>query len=112
MSRQIKLQQPPQINALTHSLTHTHTHTPQSNPVISIQDLPLISHISGESVASINVCLRLALPVSELYKLFLERHPIEKAFIQEQSRKLLESNLTAAEQARTIEIGTALGALN
>ena len=46
----------------------------RARPVISMINAPMISPNTNEIVAYINVDVRLALPISELYRLFLQRY--------------------------------------
>eukprot|EP01035_Chromulina_nebulosa_P017157 gene17157-22671_t len=75
----------------------------RASPVIQLVNHPLLSIENGELIGHVNLDLRLALPISELYRLFLERHPLEKKFIDDiASRRVIES-MTALEHAQSIE---------
>ena len=52
-----------------------------------MQNHPLVSVSTGEVIAHINIEIKLALPISELYQLFLQRHPTEKSYIEDISNK-------------------------
>jgi Ca2+-binding EF-hand superfamily protein len=54
----------------------------ESRPTIVLPKQPLISVKDGSVVGTVHVEVRLALPVSEVYKLFLERHPEDRARIE------------------------------
>ena len=84
----------------------------RSKPLIRLNNHPLISVNTGEVIAHINLDARLAIPVSELYRLFLERHPTERKQIEEIStRRVIEAAgdvdhakmLTSAKAAGTME---------
>jgi Ca2+-binding EF-hand superfamily protein len=84
----------------------------RSKPVIKIPASPMISVNTGEIIAHVNIEARLAIPVSELYRLFLERHPSEKRQIEDIStRRVLEAagdvehakQVTSAALAGTME---------
>jgi protein fantom len=55
----------------------------RTRPRVSHAALPLLSPADGSVVAHVEAQVRLALPVTELYRLFLERNPIEMARIKE-----------------------------
>ena len=72
----------------------------KSKPRIRMNNHPLLSARTGQLVANISVDIRLALPISELYKLFLERHPNEKRHIEElAAKKVLEAASTLGAKA-------------
>lgn len=67
----------------------------------------MIAVNTGEIIANINVDIRLAIPISELYRLFLERHPTEKRQIEElRSRRVVES---ASEMEHAKQLQGAVG---
>lgn len=75
----------------------------RSNPIIKINNHPMISVSTGAVVAYLNVEMRLALPVSEMYKLFLERHPNERKQIEDiSSQRVLDAH-DALEKAKSLE---------
>ena len=59
----------------------------KSNPKISGVNFPIFSVQTNQVIAHISFDVRLALPVSELFNLFLERHPMEKRHIEEISTR-------------------------
>ena len=59
----------------------------KSRPRLQLVNHPMLSVNTGQVIAHITVDIRLALPVSELYRLFLERHPVERRQIEEISAK-------------------------
>jgi hypothetical protein len=68
----------------------------KSRPRIKSDNYPIISVRTGQIIASLSIDIRLAIPISELYKLFLERHPNEKRLIEEfATKRLLETSATA-----------------
>jgi len=74
----------------------------RSKPLIKLTNHPMISVKTGEIIAHMTMEIRLAIPVSELYRLFLERHPSERRHIEEVSTKLVldaASNLDRAQHA-------------
>jgi Ca2+-binding EF-hand superfamily protein len=67
----------------------------KSKPRIRIENHPIISARTGQIIANICIDMRLAIPISELYRLFLERHPNEKKHIEElAAKRLLEQSRT------------------
>eukprot|EP00981_Chlorochromonas_danica_P000346 scaffold90_cov163-Ochromonas_danica.AAC.1 len=67
----------------------------KSKPLFRLNNHPLLSARSGQVIAMISLDMRMALPVSELYQLFLARHPDEKRYIEEfSSKRMLESSAT------------------
>jgi len=72
----------------------------RSKPCIMLRQHPMISVRTGEILAYLDVELRLALPVSELYRLFLERHPNEKDFLKERSNQMQIEATSAADRAQ------------
>lgn len=73
----------------------------RSKPVIKLANHPMFSVSSGEVVAHINADFRLAIPVSELYRLFLERHPQERRHIEDLSTKRVIESQSAVELAKS-----------
>ena len=47
----------------------------------------MLSVRSQEIVAHVTIDIRLAIPVTELYRLFLQRHPTEKQLLEDVSTK-------------------------
>ena len=77
----------------------------RSNPIVKINNHPMISVSTGAVVAYLNIEMRLALPVSEMYKLFLERHPSERKQIEDiSSQRVLDAH-EALEKAKSFEGG-------
>jgi len=75
----------------------------RSSPLVKISNHPMISVSTGAVVAYLNVEMRLALPVSEMYKLFLERHPNERKQIEDiSSQRVLDAH-DAIEKAKSLE---------
>ncbi|CAM9992724.1 unnamed protein product, partial [Choristocarpus tenellus] len=52
-------------------------------PRIILQREPVVSASDGSVVAYVHVEIRMALPVTELYGLFLERHPEERTRVEQ-----------------------------
>ncbi|RYH12466.1 hypothetical protein EON65_38255 [archaeon] len=76
------------------------SHVLKSKPVLYMRNHPLFSARTGQAIATINVDIRLALPISELYKLFLERHPDEKKYIENfATKRLMEASKEDAMRA-------------
>ena len=80
----------------------------KSKPWIQLVNYPMISVRTGEILAYVNLEVRLALPVGELYRLFLERHPSEKKFIKERASQLQLEAASAADKAQ--QAGTDIAA--
>ena len=76
----------------------------KSKPVIRLRNHPMISVSTGDVIANISIDIRLALPVSELFRLFLERHPGERKHLEELStKKLLEAaNISSRHMMDTV----------
>ena len=72
----------------------------KSKPFVQLSNLPMLSVRTGEVIAHINAEIRLALPVSELFRLFLERHPSEKRLIQDRSNQKLIDATSAVERGQ------------
>ena len=81
----------------------------KSRPRLQLVNHPMLSVKTGQTLANITLDLRLALPVSELYRLFLERHPTEKKHIEELSAKRVIEAASHNELARNIDGGLATG---
>jgi Ca2+-binding EF-hand superfamily protein len=60
----------------------------------------MLSPRTGEIVAYLEVDIRLALPVTELYRLFLERHPDEKKLLSDRATKRVIENANEIEKAK------------
>lgn len=73
----------------------------KSKPMLRINNHPMISLGTGEITAYLTVEIRLAIPVSELYRLFLERHPTERKHIEEKSTRLILEATSALDRAQT-----------
>jgi len=72
----------------------------KSKPLIRLTNQPLISVRTGEITAHLNAEIRLAIPVSELYRLFLERHPTERRHIEDKSTRLILDAASALDRAQ------------
>ena len=59
----------------------------RSKPIIRLVNHPMLSVRSQEIVAHVTIDIRLAIPVTELYRLFLQRHPTEKQLLEDVSTK-------------------------
>ena len=59
----------------------------RSKPKVVFDSCPMISPDTGEVICHLSIEMRLAIPISELYRLFLERHPTERRYIEELSNK-------------------------
>jgi Ca2+-binding EF-hand superfamily protein len=77
----------------------------KSRPRLQLVNHPMISVKTGQVIANISVDFRLALPVSELYRLFLERHPTERRHIEEISAKRVLDAASNNELARNLDGG-------
>ena len=82
----------------------------KSRPRLQLVNHPMLSVNTGQVIAHITVDIRLALPVSELYRLFLERHPVERRQIEEISAKRVLDAAANNELARNLSgnLATAL----
>lgn len=78
----------------------------RSKPIIRLKDHPMISVNTGQIIAHINIEMRLALPVSELYRLFLERHPQDRKQIEDITSKRVLEAAGALERANNFTIAT------
>ncbi len=59
----------------------------RTKPFIKLVDFPVTSmDRPGELIGHVTLEMRLALPISELYNLFLERNPLEKEAIKQAAR--------------------------
>jgi Ca2+-binding EF-hand superfamily protein len=74
----------------------------RSKPVVRLVNHPMVSVKTSEVIANITVEIRLALPLSELYRLFLERHPQERRLIEELSNKRILENNNLVERSRLL----------
>ena len=72
----------------------------RSKPCIILRQHPMISVRNGDVLAYLDVELRLALPISELYRLFLERHPNEKDLLKERAREMQIEATSAMDRAQ------------
>lgn len=59
----------------------------KSKPRLSMDKYPMVSPQTGEVIAHLTFDARLAMPISELYRLFLERHPGQRKLIEDMSNK-------------------------
>ncbi|KAJ1428031.1 hypothetical protein B484DRAFT_396992, partial [Ochromonadaceae sp. CCMP2298] len=55
----------------------------RARPRLQLVNHPMVSVKTGQVIANITLDVRLALPLSELFRLFLERNPNEKRYIEE-----------------------------
>ena len=60
-----------------------------SRPTLVLKKQPLTATRSGKDAGFAHVEIRLALPVTELYQLFLDRHPLERTAIEKAMLKQL-----------------------
>ncbi|GMH97812.1 hypothetical protein TrST_g7069 [Triparma strigata] len=65
----------------------------ESSPRILLSRLPLISTKDGSIAGYVHLEVRMALPVTELYRLFLDRHPEERSRIEAVARQNLKSEI-------------------
>ena len=72
----------------------------ESQGKLTADECPLVSVEDGALVGQIKVQLRLALPVTELFKVYLEEHPQEKARMDNLALADRERAEMAAERAR------------
>ena len=85
----------------------------ESVPKIIHQRLPLISTQSGSIAGYVHIEIRMALPITELYRLFLDRHPEERSRIEAASRSNLKQELVLTPEGTTANINsTKSGLLN
>lgn len=77
----------------------------KARPRLQLINHPMLSVKTGQIVAHLTVDLRLALPISELYRLFLERHPTEKKHIEDIAAKRVVDAAATNELARNMESG-------
>jgi hypothetical protein len=77
----------------------------ESRPSVVLPKQPLISVKDGSVVGTLHLEVRLALPVVEVYRLFLQRHPEEKARIERIAAERLKGG---GGMARLIEDSTRL----
>lgn len=77
----------------------------KSRPHLQLVNHPMLSVKTGQIIANISLDVRLALPVSELYRLFLERHPNERRHIEELSAQRVIEAASHNEQARNLDGG-------
>ena len=62
-------------------------------PKVVFESCPMISPDTGEVICHLSIEMRLAIPISELYRLFLERHPTDRRYIEELTNKeIIEGN--------------------
>ena len=77
----------------------------KARPRLQLTNHPMLSVKTGQIVANISLDIRLALPVSELYRLFLERHPNEKQHIEDLSAKRVVEAAANNELSRNLDGG-------
>lgn len=77
----------------------------KARPRLQLTHHPMLSVKTGQIVANISLDIRLALPVSELYRLFLERHPNEKQLIEDISAKRVVEAAANNELSRNLDGG-------
>jgi Ca2+-binding EF-hand superfamily protein len=77
----------------------------KARPRLQLTHHPMLSVKTGQIVANISLDIRLALPVSELYRLFLERHPNEKQHIEDISAKRVVEAAANNELSRNLDGG-------
>lgn len=77
----------------------------KSKPRLKLINHPMISVKTGQIIANISLDVRLALPLSELYRLFLERRPNEKRHIEELSANRIMEAASNNELARNLDGG-------
>jgi Ca2+-binding EF-hand superfamily protein/FtsZ-binding cell division protein ZapB len=77
----------------------------KSRPRLQLVNHPMQSVKTGQIIAHVTVDVRLALPVSELYRLFLERHPTERRHIEELSAKRVLDAAAHSELSRNLDSG-------
>lgn len=75
----------------------------KSKPIIRLKNQPMLSVGTGEIIAHVQLDVKLALPLSELYRLYLERHPEERKHIEEIASKRAIENANATEKAKLID---------
>jgi Ca2+-binding EF-hand superfamily protein len=76
----------------------------KSKPRLSMDKYPMVSPQTGEVIAHLKFDARLAMPISELYRLFLERHPGQRKLIEDMSNKrFLEGKDAAAPTPIVVE---------
>lgn len=75
----------------------------RAKPAVQLVNHPMLSVDTGELIGHLNIDMRLALPLSELYRLYLERHPSEKRMIEDISTRRLIQSSNALEQATLIK---------
>ena len=81
----------------------------RAKPVLHLTNHPMISPRTGEVIAHLDADIRLALPLTELYRLFLERHPNERRLIEEKSAQQVVESANAIEKAKlqdSLQVGT------
>jgi Ca2+-binding EF-hand superfamily protein len=77
----------------------------KSRPRLQLINHPMLSVNTGQIIAHISLDVRLALPVSELYRLFLERHPQERRHIEEIANQRVIEAAAQNELARNLGAG-------
>lgn len=63
----------------------------------------MLSVQTGQIIANISVDIRLAIPISELYRLFLERHPTERRHIEQLSAQRVVEAASVKELATNLD---------
>jgi Ca2+-binding EF-hand superfamily protein len=74
----------------------------KAKPLITLKKHPMISLNTGEIIAHVDMQARLALPVSELYSLFVERHPTERKYIEDMSTRRALDSMENVEHAKLL----------
>ena len=83
----------------------------RSKPLVRLTKQPMISLNTGEVIAHINMDARLAIPISELYRLFLERHPTERRQIEDVSTRRALEAVGEIEHAKVVTSIAAAGTM-
>ncbi|GMH77661.1 hypothetical protein TrRE_jg7069 [Triparma retinervis] len=76
----------------------------ESSPRVLLSRLPLISTKDGSVAGYVHIEVRMALPVTELYRLFLDRHPEERSRIESVARKNLKSEIVMKPDGSTASV--------
>ena len=79
----------------------------ESSPKILLSRLPIISTKDGSIAGYVHLEIRMALPVTELYRLFLDRHPEERSRIEDVTRKNLKSEIVLQRDGTTTSVQAA-----
>mmetsp|Transcript_13726 Transcript_13726/g.42525 ORF Transcript_13726/g.42525 Transcript_13726/m.42525 type:complete len:2018 (+) Transcript_13726:191-6244(+) len=68
-----------------------------SKPTLILDKQPLIAARTGRQAGYVHVEIRLALPVTELYQMFLDRHPDQRATIEKAMMETLNQPMVVGE---------------